>query len=62
MRLKIKLDGLMVALFVLFLALKLTHWIDWSWWWVCAPVWIPLVFLALPLMWLGCFMIYKVKK
>ena len=29
-------------LFLLFLGLKLTGYISWSWWWVTAPVWIPL--------------------
>jgi hypothetical protein len=24
-----------------FLVLKLTEVIDWSWWWVTAPLWIP---------------------
>lgn len=28
------------VLFVVFLVLKLTHVIDWSWWWVTAPLWI----------------------
>lgn len=28
-------------LFIAFLVLKLTHVIDWSWWWVTAPLWIP---------------------
>lgn len=28
-------------LFVVFLILKLTGYIDWSWWWVTAPLWIP---------------------
>ena len=28
-------------LFVVFLVLKLTHVIAWSWWWVTAPLWIP---------------------
>jgi hypothetical protein len=32
------------ALTLLFIGLKLTHYIDWSWWWVLAPTWIPLVF------------------
>lgn len=27
---------------VLFVGLKLTGHIDWSWWWVTAPSWIPL--------------------
>lgn len=26
-------------LFLVFLVLKLTHVIDWSWWWVTAPTW-----------------------
>ncbi len=28
-------------LFLLFLGLKLTGHIAWSWWWVTAPLWIP---------------------
>lgn len=33
--------GLAGATFIVFLTLKLTHVIDWSWWWVTAPLWIP---------------------
>ena len=33
--------GLDTILFVVFLILKLTGYIDWSWWWVAAPLWIP---------------------
>jgi len=29
------------ALGVAFVVLKLTHYIDWSWWWVTAPFWGP---------------------
>jgi len=29
-------------LFLLFLGLKLTGYIAWSWWWVTAPLWVPL--------------------
>lgn len=32
---------LTVTLFVVFLVLKLTGVIAWSWWWVAAPIWIP---------------------
>jgi len=28
-------------LFIVFLVLKLCNVIDWSWWWVTAPLWIP---------------------
>lgn len=39
--------GIWGILFVVFLVLKLCGTIDWSWWWVTAPLWIPigLVFL-----------------
>jgi hypothetical protein len=30
------------ALFLVFLVLKLTNVVAWSWWWVAAPMWIPL--------------------
>jgi hypothetical protein len=33
--------GLGTILFLIFLVLKLTHNIDWSWWWVFSPLWIP---------------------
>ena len=33
--------GLGGAVFIVFLVLKLTGHIDWSWWWVTAPLWIP---------------------
>ena len=38
--------GLTGALFVVFLVLKLTGNIDWSWWWVTSPLWIPLALVA----------------
>lgn len=34
------LSGLLTVAFVV---LKLTHYIDWSWWWVLSPVWISVV-------------------
>lgn len=32
---------------LLFLTLKLTGHIGWSWWWVTAPFWLPSVLVAL---------------
>lgn len=32
--------GFTGLLTVLFIGLKLTHYIDWSWWWVLSPIWI----------------------
>ena len=34
--------GIGIVLFIMFLILKLTGTIDWSWWWVTSPLWIPL--------------------
>jgi len=40
---------------VVFVALKLCHVIDWSWWWVTAPFWggfvMALAILALVILW-----------
>ena len=32
--------GIGTILTVVFVVLKLTHLINWSWWWVLSPVWI----------------------
>lgn len=34
--------GIGMVLFLIFMTLKLTGNITWSWWWVTAPLWIPL--------------------
>lgn len=40
--------GVTGLLGVLFVGLKLTHFIDWSWWWVLAPFWVwPAAFVGL---------------
>lgn len=39
--------GFLGLLTILFIGLKLTDHIDWSWWWVLAPLWLlPAVLLA----------------
>ncbi len=38
--------GFSGALFLVFLVLKLTETISWSWWWVTAPLWGPLILVA----------------
>lgn len=35
--------GIGMVLFIVFLVLKLTDVINWSWWWVTSPLWIPFV-------------------
>ena len=32
--------GFWGLLTILFIGLKLTHYINWSWWWVLSPLWI----------------------
>lgn len=39
--------SLLGTVFVVLLVLKLTGLITWSWWWVLAPIWAPVVFSIL---------------
>jgi hypothetical protein len=40
--------SILTVLFIVFLVLKLTGNIDWSWWWVTSPLWIPVaLFLSI---------------
>lgn len=48
------------ALTLIFITLKLTHVIDWSWAWVLAPLWIPLALVAVIL--LVAFILYVVRE
>jgi hypothetical protein len=51
--------GFLGLLAILFIGLKLTHFIAWSWWWVLAPLWIGfavlvvILFIALVFIGLG---------
>ncbi len=46
MQIKVGFFGLLTLLFI---GLKLTNYINWSWVWVLCPVWIPVVtFAAVP--------------
>lgn len=51
--------GFTGALFIVFLVLKLTHVINWSWVWVFAPLWIDLVIIAI--IFVGLFIYEKVE-
>ena len=35
--------GFVGLLTIVFITLKLTHYIDWSWWWVLSPLWIAAI-------------------
>lgn len=39
--------GFCGLLFIALLVLKLTHVIDWSWWWITAPLWGPFILIIL---------------
>jgi hypothetical protein len=45
---------------LVFLVLKLTHYIDWNWWWIFAPLWIPIaVALVIIIIWAIILIITK---
>lgn len=58
-------SGILTILFAVFVTLKLTGNIDWSWWWVTSPLWLPVAILffvlGVLLMW-GIIMLYSGKK
>ena len=37
--------GFFGMLAILFIGLKLTNYITWSWWWVLSPLWLPFALL-----------------
>lgn len=39
--------GFGTVLFLIFLTLKLTNYITWSWWWVTSPIWIPVALVMI---------------
>lgn len=55
--------GFFGLLFLIFLTLKLCDVIDWSWWWVTAPLWGPFVlFIAVVAIVCVVFMIAKMLE
>jgi hypothetical protein len=51
--------GFFGLLAIVFITLKLTGYITWSWWWVLAPLWIPfaVVFGILFLVFIGALVV-----
>lgn len=51
--------GFAGLLTIVFIVLKLTHVIDWSWWWVLAPLWVSFILgvLFFGLFILGAFLL-----
>ncbi len=53
----------LTVLGIVFVGLKLTGVIDWSWWWVLAPFWIPVALaVVILLVVLLAFSVYIVAK
>lgn len=59
-----KSGGIGVAglLLVAFVILKLCNVIDWNWWWVLSPFWIPLSIVVLILIGFGIYYVFSKKK
>lgn len=45
--------GFSGLLTILFIGLKLTGHIDWSWWWVLSPIWISLLIVLFIILFIG---------
>ena len=57
---EIKIDtSYPLFLFTIFLVLKLTNLIAWSWWWVTAPLWIPPVIIAVVMLIMAIYYYFK---
>lgn len=49
--------GFSSLLLLTFIILKLTNVIDWSWWWVMSPLWIPILIVIIVIV--AMFLIVK---
>ena len=57
-KISIQLGGFPTLLTIAFIVLKLCNVITWSWWWVLAPIWIPVAIVVLGLLFI--FILYMV--
>ena len=58
---------LTTVLLAIFVVLKLTDNIDWSWWWVLSPVWIPVglfvvVFIVVAIFYTPFFFVREARR
>ena len=51
--------GVVGMTFIVFLVLKLCGVIDWSWWWITAPLWMSTAVLVLMLLVIGIAFVIK---
>lgn len=53
--------GFLGLLTIAFIVLKLTGYIDWSWWWVLSPILIPAAITIVILLFLFCLAFYRTR-
>ena len=54
--------GFVGLLTIVFITLKLTGYITWSWWWVLSPIWISWIFIFLILIIVIVWAVMQDKK
>ena len=54
--------GFLGLLTVVFITLKLTEVITWSWWWVLSPLWIPWVIVTFMLVLFSGLVLFSKSK
>lgn len=53
--------GFCSILAIVFIVLKLTHYINWPWFWVLSPIWIPITLIILVLVIIGIVAVISSK-
>lgn len=54
--------SLPVVVFIVFLILKLTNLVTWSWWWITSPLWIVAALVVALAVISFCVLAFRVKK
>jgi hypothetical protein len=54
--------GFQGLLLILFIALKLTDVIDWSWWWVLSPLWVSAGVVVLTILSVGIYAVITTRE
>jgi len=54
--------SLPAVVFVVFLILKLTNLVKWSWWWITSPLWIVVALVVVLVVISFCVIAFRAKK
>jgi ABC-type polysaccharide/polyol phosphate export permease len=58
-----KETNMWMIILLVFIVLKLTDQIDWSWWWVLSPLWLPFIIgTSIGILVAVIFIVYKLLK